>query len=123
MALDYNGDGFVDIAFVNDAANAVQIMHGTLGLYTWSVCGLRRARSRTTSLWVISTATGSRYGGVVFRWWRNSVRADEHRQRCVNASLATTGARQIAVADFNSDGRWIFMGDVRAGQGNQYLLW
>ena len=26
--LDYNGDGFVDMAFTNDAANGVQIMQG-----------------------------------------------------------------------------------------------
>ncbi|MCU0425362.1 MAG: FG-GAP-like repeat-containing protein [Candidatus Kapabacteria bacterium] len=111
VALDYNADGFVDIAFVNGAVNGVQIMQGSAsGAFTLG------------PLVGVGGGTQPRY--IAVGDFNNDGRQDMvvscigglgtvavlmNTGGAFNASSFTINdARQITVADFNSDGAMDF---------------
>lgn len=105
--LDYNGDGFVDMAFTNDAANGVQIMQGN-------------ASGAFTPGPLIGLGGGTTPNNLAVGDFNNDGRPDM-LVSCFNSTsvvvLMNTGGafiasainifnppEQIAVADLNSDG-------------------
>ncbi len=111
VALDYNGDGFVDIAFVNDAANAVQIMQGSAsgGFTLGPLVGLGGGTQPNYLAVGDFNSDGQQDMVVSCFGGGGTVSVLMNTGGAFNASSSPpTGARQIAVADFNSDGAMDF---------------
>ncbi|MBD1207810.1 MAG: VCBS repeat-containing protein [Ignavibacteria bacterium] len=106
VALDYNSDGFVDMAFVNDAANAIQIMQGSAsGTFTLGPLVGLGGGTQPSHLAVGDFNSDGRPDMVVSCYVSGTVVVLMNAGGVFTpSSMMFLTPLQITVADFNSDG-------------------
>lgn len=104
--LDYNSDGFVDMAFVNDAANGIQIMQGSAsGLFTLGPLVGLGGGTQPSHLAVGDFNSDGRPDMVVSCYVSGTVVVLMNAGGVFTpSSMMFLTPLQITVADFNSDG-------------------
>lgn len=104
--LDYNSDGFVDMAFVNDAANAIQIMQGSAsGTFTLGPLVGLGGGTQPSHLAVGDFNSDGRPDMVVSCYVSGTVVVLMNAGGVFTpSSMMFLTPLQITVADFNSDG-------------------